>query len=159
MAWPVWKPQRARPFIFLQPEFQRILIGLFSSKADEFSKSCLIPEQFMKNISFVLRRWSFLCGVVLLLGLFSQVAHASGRKVLLRVKPVYPPIAKRMKVTGSVLLTVTVEANGRVKSADAVMGEHLLIEAARVAVEKWKFEPAESQTFEDVELQFPADAE
>ncbi|WP_420239739.1 energy transducer TonB [Telmatobacter bradus] len=89
----------------------------------------------------------------------ANLAHASGRKILVRVKPVYPPIAKRMKVTGSVLLTVTVEPNGHVKSADAVMGEHVLLEAARNAVEKWKFEPADSQTFEDVELQFPADAE
>ena len=113
----------------------------------------------MSSFSFISLRRSLLCGVVLLLGLLCPLAHASGRKVLQRVKPVYPPIAKRMKVTGSVLLTVTVEANGHVKSADAVMGEHLLIEAARIAVEKWKFEPAESQTFEDVELQFPADAE
>lgn len=66
-----------------------------------------------------------------------------------------PEMAKRLKITGSVLLNATVEPNGRVKSVSTIMGNKLLVEAAKEAVAKWKFTPAESETIEEVEVTFP----
>lgn len=66
-----------------------------------------------------------------------------------------PEMAKRLKITGTVLLNATVEPNGHVKSVSTVMGNKLLAEAAKEAVTRWKFAPAESETIEEVEVTFP----
>jgi TonB family protein len=83
------------------------------------------------------------------------MAVAKDRRVLVHVKPEYPPIARRMKIAGTVLLNVVVTPAGNVKAANFVMGEKVLLEAAQVAILKWKFEPADEQTFEDIEINFP----
>jgi TonB family protein len=77
------------------------------------------------------------------------------RKVILRVKPVYPETAKRLKIAGSVLLNATVEPSGRVKEANPVMGENLLLKPAKEAVLQWRFTPAHYETIEEVEVVFP----
>jgi outer membrane biosynthesis protein TonB len=64
-----------------------------------------------------------------------------------------------MKITGTVLLSVVVLPSGEVKAANFVMGEHVLLEAAQIAVQKWKYEPFDQETIEDVEIKFPADAD
>jgi len=92
--------------------------------------------------------------VVLLLLASATLAHADDREIVSRIKPTTPEIAKRMKITGQVLLNVTVEANGKVKAASSLMGHHMLTEAAKAAVMKWKFAPAENETIEQVEINF-----
>lgn len=87
--------------------------------------------------------------------MLSLPARAEDREVVSKVKPVYPKIAQRLKVTGSVLLNVVVAPNGTVKSATTIMGHAALCEAAKDAVMKWKFAPAEYETTEQVEIQFP----
>jgi len=94
-----------------------------------------------------------LCSLLVL-----PTAGAVDRKILVRVKPQYPPIAKRLKLTGTVMLTVVVEPSGVVKEVNTIMGEKILVEAARQAVKQWKFVSTSAQTFEDVELEFPVDA-
>ena len=88
--------------------------------------------------------------------LSSIPARAEGeRKVISRVKAVYPEMAKRMKITGSVLLNVTVEPSGRVKAVNPVMGENLLLKPAKDAVIQWRYAPAHFETVEEVEVVFP----
>ena len=48
------------------------------------------------------------------------------RAVKSRVAPVYPEIAKRLKITGEVKLEALVNAEGKVKSVKAVSGNHML---------------------------------
>jgi TonB family protein len=62
------------------------------------------------------------------------------RAVKTRVPPVYPEIAKRLRITGEVKLEATVDADGKVKAVKAVSGNHVLGEAAEEAVRKWRFE-------------------
>ena len=88
-----------------------------------------------------------------LLVLLALMAHpgalAAERSVKLRVAPVYPDIAKRMKVVGKVQLMVTVDAAGNVTDAKLVNGNNMLAGAAMDAVKKWKFEAGSaSDTFE-----------
>ena len=78
--------------------------------------------------------------LILLLSLALPASAADARAVKARVSPVYPEIARRMKVSGEVKLEVTVDADGKVKEAKAVNGNHILGEAAEDAVRKWKFE-------------------
>jgi TonB family protein len=82
-------------------------------------------------------------------------AHASDREIVARSKPAYPEMAKRMKITGSVLLNATVAPDGKVKSVNTIMGNGMLAEAAKEAVLKWKFVPTEQETIEEVEVVFP----
>ena len=58
--------------------------------------------------------------------------------------PVYPPDAVRRKLEGVVMLRVTIAASGRVTTVTIAKssGHGQLDDAARVAVQKWKFAPA-----------------
>jgi len=84
----------------------------------------------------------------------SLPARADDRAVVSKAKAVYPEMAKRLKITGSVLLNATVAPNGAVKQVKTVMGEKILVEAAKEAVLKWKYAPSEHETVEDVEIVF-----
>jgi len=81
-------------------------------------------------------------------------AQEEGRKVKTRVNPTYPDLAKRMKVSGTVKVMVTIEPNGTVKTAKPVGGHPLLVEPAVEAAKKWKYEPASAESTEVVEFHF-----
>jgi membrane protein involved in colicin uptake len=53
-----------------------------------------------------------------------------------------------------VKLEVGVKADGFVKSTRAIGGNPVLVQAAADAVSKWKFEVAQSETVEIVQLTF-----
>ena len=76
------------------------------------------------------------------------------RKPKVRVAPIYPDIAKRMSITGTVRLSVVVAANGSVKSSKAVGGHPVLVNAAMDAMKQWKFEPATGDSSGIVEFRF-----
>jgi|SRR5208282_4480071 len=76
------------------------------------------------------------------------------RKTKTRVAPVYPELARRMNITGSVKVRVIVAANGSVKSASLVGGHPVLANAALDAVKKWHFEVAPQESTEIVEFRF-----
>lgn len=77
-----------------------------------------------------------------------------GRKVKSQVPPVYPDLAKQMKVTGKVKLEVVIAQDGHVKTTKAVGGSPLLVSASEDAVKKWKFQPASEDTTEILEFDF-----
>lgn len=86
--------------------------------------------------------------------LTAMPAHAEGRAVRSRVAPTYPEFAKRMRVTGVVKLSVTVDANGKVTDVKPVSGNQMLSYAAQQAVRQWKFEPGASSDTVPVEVNF-----
>jgi protein TonB len=57
------------------------------------------------------------------------------------VKPVYPPIARSAKVSGIVIVEVTIGADGRVADARVIRSIPLLDQAAIDAVRQWEFTP------------------
>ena len=80
------------------------------------------------------------------------------RKVSSKVAPVYPDIARRMSITGTVRLLVVVSRKGNVKSTKLVGGHPVLVNAAMNALKKWKFEPASDESTGLVEFKFkPSD--
>lgn len=109
------------------------------------------------------RRWFYLS--VALIMCFGSLASAqtanapnnSDRKVELRVAPVYPELAKKMHIRGSVRVEATVRPNGTVKSTRVLGGNPVLIQSAQDAVSKWKFEAAQGETTEIVQLSFEAE--
>lgn len=77
---------------------------------------------------------------------FAVSAAAQDRKAVQQVAPVYPELARKMKVTGRVRVEVLVAADGHVKSANALTGNPLLKDAAVRAVRNWKFESGNEAT-------------
>jgi TonB family protein len=79
------------------------------------------------------------------------------RKVKTKVPPVYPDLARRMAIAGTVKVAVVVSPSGVVKSTKIVGGHPLLVDAAVDAVKKWKFEPANEESTGVVEFKFQPD--
>lgn len=79
---------------------------------------------------------------------------AFGRKVILRVAPACPELARKMHIQGTVKLETVVKPNGAVRTTRVLGGNPVLVEAAREAVAKWKFEAAPNETTEIVQLLF-----
>jgi TonB family protein len=79
---------------------------------------------------------------------------ADERAVKSRVVPVYPEIAKRMKIAGSVKIEATVDAHGKVTDVKSVGGNRMLSAAAEDAVRQWKFVPASSDSTVSVDVNF-----
>jgi protein TonB len=84
----------------------------------------------------------------------AQAKGALERKVVDKVTPVYPALAKRMNLRGVVKLEVVVRPNGTVKSAKVMGGNPVLVDSASDAVQKWKFEPTAAETTGIVEVSF-----
>lgn len=85
-----------------------------------------------------------------------STSTSSDRKVANRVAPVYPELAKKMHIHGVVRVEAVVRPNGTVKTARALGGNPVLVDAAIDAVGKWKFDPAQNETTEVVQLTFDA---
>jgi TonB family protein len=79
---------------------------------------------------------------------------SSDRKVVTHVSPVYPELARKMHIRGIVRVEAVVRPNGTVKSTRVLGGNPVLVNAAQDAVTKWKFEPAQSESTEVVQLTF-----
>ncbi|MGA9770597.1 MAG: energy transducer TonB [Blastocatellia bacterium] len=60
---------------------------------------------------------------------------------LSRVEPAYPPLAKASGVSGSVVVEITVDEEGKVIAARAISGHPLLKDAAVSAARQWTFTP------------------
>lgn len=62
-------------------------------------------------------------------------------KLLSKVEPEYPLVAKTSRVQGTVRIDAVIDQQGNVVRAHAVGGPGLLIPAALAAVDKWKYAP------------------
>jgi TonB family protein len=96
-----------------------------------------------------------------LLSLFSVASYGVAqessegvRKILSRVPPQYPNLARTMNIKGSVRAVALVAPNGTVKSVEVKGGHPVLVEEAQKALRQWKFEPASKETYEIIEIRF-----
>lgn len=102
--------------------------------------------------------------LVLFAALFSSVVYyptivraqeaSVSRKVKSKVAPIYPELARKMAISGTVRVAVVVGSNGSVKSTKVLGGHPLLIDAAVDAVRKWKFEPGADDSSGVIEFKF-----
>ncbi len=86
--------------------------------------------------------------------LIAQDHVESARKVLVRVAPQYPSLARSMNIQGVVKADVLVAPNGTVKSVEIKGGHPLFVQSAQNALREWKWEPAPHESHETVELKF-----
>jgi len=95
-----------------------------------------------------------------------NIAIASGiaqRNLLTQTPPIYPPIAKAARVSGTVVLQATIGKDGLMESVRVVSGPPLLLQAALDAVRQWTYkpyllngEPVEVETTVNVVFAMPA---
>lgn len=78
------------------------------------------------------------------------------RRAKVKVQPIYPDLARKMNLTGTVKVAVVVAPNGTVKEAKVVGGHPVLAGAALEAARKWRFEPASVETSGVVDFKFDA---
>lgn len=83
-----------------------------------------------------------------------QSSAPEGRRVVRKMMPIYPDIAKKMNLTGTVKVQATIAPDGTVKNVQPVGGSPVLIQAAEDAVYKWKFAAASAESKELIELRF-----
>ena len=95
-----------------------------------------------------------LVGLLILCACSLGLCAQETRKALTKPTPKYPEIAKRMNLSGTVKIEITVGPNGEVKDTNVLGGHPLLIDAALEAVKKWKYEPAKTETVVTVQFEF-----
>jgi TonB family protein len=81
---------------------------------------------------------------VVSLGIAAQATLAAPtaephRAVITRTQPVYPELARRMHIVGTVILRVAILPDGTVSAAHVESGHALLRQAAQDAVQHWRF--------------------
>ena len=76
------------------------------------------------------------------------------RRAKSKVQPLYPELAHKMNISGTVKIEVVVAPNGSVKEARIVGGHPVLANAALDAAKKWKFEPAAAESTGIIDFKF-----
>jgi TonB family protein len=76
------------------------------------------------------------------------------RKIVNRVTPRYPAMARVMNSRGSVKAEAVVQPNGMVKSIEIRGGHPVLVEAVQHAIYKWRWAPAAHESRELIEVKF-----
>jgi len=116
----------------------------------------MFPSHFAEDSRRVRRTGVRMLPVAALALLFIMAlpSRAESRAIKSRVPPVYPEIAKRMRIGGTVKLEATVDATGRVKDVKALSGSRMLDAAAEDAVRRWTFEPGAGDSNVEVQVNF-----
>ena len=70
-----------------------------------------------------------------------RVGSVEKANLVHQVMPEYPPIAKRARVQGVVLLEATISKEGTIRDLRVISGNTLLNEAAIQAVQQWRYKP------------------
>jgi len=61
--------------------------------------------------------------------------------LLQKTMPVYPPIAKAARVSGTVVLQATITKSGTIEGLKVMSGPPMLVQAAIDAVKTWRYRP------------------
>ena len=86
-------------------------------------------------------------------------ATPNHRAIVSRVAPTYPELARRMHVSGKVVLLVTIQPDGKVSATKVESGHALLAPAAQEAVSRWRFAPDTDTSESEVEVNFNSDGQ
>lgn len=71
----------------------------------------------------------------------THIGTISEANLVRKVMPIYPPLAKSARVQGTVEFTALISKEGNIENLKLVHGHPLLVNAAREAVEQWKYRP------------------
>ncbi len=72
-----------------------------------------------------------------------QGGNVTAAKLINRVQPQYPPLARQTRISGTVRLHAIIGKNGQVEQLEVMSGHPLLVQAALDAVRQWKYQPTQ----------------
>ena len=104
-----------------------------------------------------MRFWRLVCAVILLAvssALMGNVQAQEARRAVLKRAPAYPEIARKMSLSGTVKIEITVGADGKVKHANVIGGHPVLVAPALEAVKSWEYEPTRTESTITVQIDF-----
>jgi len=78
------------------------------------------------------------------------------RRAKSKVEPMYPELARKMHLAGTVKIEVVVAPNGTVKEARIIGGHPVLANSALDAAKKWRFEPSPTESTGVIDFKFEA---
>ena len=93
-----------------------------------------------------------LCTLLLAVGL--SASDSAVRKIVYKEEPAYPEIALKMNLHGMVKVKIWITPDGSVHRLEYVGGHPLLAESALNAIRNWRFQPAQKESTEIVEVKF-----
>jgi periplasmic protein TonB len=67
--------------------------------------------------------------------------NVQAAKIINRVQPVYPPLARQTRISGTVRLHAIISKDGTIQQLEVVSGHPLLQQAALDAVRQWRYQP------------------
>jgi protein TonB len=70
-----------------------------------------------------------------------QGGNVQAARLINRVTPVYPPLARQTRISGTVRLHAIIGKDGSVQSLTLESGHPLLVQAALDAVRQWRYQP------------------
>lgn len=84
----------------------------------------------------------------------SRLLAQEGRKAVASPTPVYPEVARRLHLAGTVKVQVVIAANGQIKEVKVVGGHPVLVNAVEETLKNWKYAPASGETTASLEFNF-----
>ncbi len=96
-------------------------------------------------------------GALLAMALSLGVANLQaqdGRKVLSNPVPVYPDVAKRLRLVGTVKVQIVIGVDGRIKDKTFIGGHPVLVSAVEETLKNWKYAPSSGETTTQLEFNF-----
>jgi protein TonB len=70
-----------------------------------------------------------------------QGGNVQQAKLINRVQPTYPPLARQARIQGTVRLHAIIAKDGTVQQLEVLSGHPLLVQAALDAVRQWRYQP------------------
>jgi TonB family protein len=76
------------------------------------------------------------------------------RRAISNPVPVYPEVAKRLRLVGVVKMIVVVAPDGRIKETRVIGGHPLLVSSVEDTLKNWKYAPASTESTVQLEFNF-----
>lgn len=67
--------------------------------------------------------------------------NVQAARLVNRVQPLYPPLARQTRISGTVKLHAIIGKNGAVEQLQVISGHPLLVQSALDAVKQWRYQP------------------
>lgn len=67
--------------------------------------------------------------------------NVQAARIINRIQPVYPPLARQTRISGTVRLHAIISKDGTIKELEVVSGHPLLQQSALDAVRQWRYQP------------------
>ena len=70
-----------------------------------------------------------------------RMTSMEASQLIRKVQPVYPALARQVRVQGEVMFTAVISKSGTIEDLQLVRGHPLLVIAAREAILQWRYKP------------------